>query len=305
MMKRSFLEKPCRLKLGDTIGIAAPASSFDTGNLNRGVKIIESMGFRVRIPDGIQAQEGYLAGSDAHRAALINHLFADPEIKAIVAARGGYGSLRILPGLDVDGIRSHPKICVGFSDITALLNVLCQHCNLVTFHGPVVTSIGESTRRSADAMYSMLTSSVNPEIRVVSPVEVYQGTASGTVLGGNLCTLCHMCGTPYQPDLEGAILFLEDRGEPLYKIDRMITQMKYAGCFDGLRALALGTFDDCGPIEEVHRLFGRLFRDFRIPILAGFEVGHGGTNLTLALGASATLDTRSARLVYHEAPTVR
>jgi len=282
---------PPRLVPGDAIGIAAPASPFDTEIFYRGADVLKDMGFKVCIPDDIFAKKGYLAGSDRHRAESLNRLFADRNIKAILCAKGGFGSLRILPLLDFEMIRRHPKIFAGFSDVSALLWALYSRCGLVTFHGPVITTLGNADQETKDALLSMLLSAdLRLEIKAEKGITLRGGSASGPLAGGNLSTLCHLAGTPFAPVFIGHILFLEDRGEPSYKIDRMLFQMKLSGCFDGIAGLILGEFQDCGRTEEILKIVNNIFREYDIPILAGFDAGHGKRNLALPMGLEAELD---------------
>lgn len=295
--------KPPRLMPGDTVGIVAPSGSFDEDRLLKGVEVIESEGFGVFYEDDIFARQGYFAGPDRLRAASVDRMFGDPAIKAVICARGGFGALRILPLLDYEAVRRNPKIFMGFSDVSALLSVFSQRCALVVFHGPMATTLAGEGPESTAAMFSAIASMEPLELLPAEGAVVRPGRASGPVAGGNLTTLCHLTGTPYAPSYEGRILLLEDRGEAAYRIDRMLTQMKMAGCFAGLTGLVLGSFEDCADAGEIHRIFAEVFDDFDIPILAGFDVGHGRTNLTVPLGLRATLDTDRMSLAFDEPAT--
>ncbi|MBW1944917.1 MAG: LD-carboxypeptidase [Deltaproteobacteria bacterium] len=295
--------KPPRLKQGDTIGIVAPASHFDLEKFNKGIAVLESMGFNTSIPEMLFNKKEYFAGSDLERAEMVNRCFADPNVKAIMCARGGYGSIRILSLLDYKIIQKNPKIFVGFSDVSALLSTLYLRCRLVTFHGPTVTTLGNSDDRTKDSLLSMMTSGDKPKIVIKSGMTIQPGSASGTVLGGNLNTLCHLLGTPFQPDFKGCILFLEDRGEAPYQIDRMLSQMKLAGCFNSLAGLILGNFKDCGDADDIIRIAEDIFKDDKIPIIAGLEVGHGKRNLAISIGLNATLNADLKVLTFHEPAT--
>jgi len=294
---------PARLRPGDTVGIVAPSSPFNRKTFDQGIRTLESMGFQTSVPDGLDQKERYLAGPDSHRAALVNRFFADREIKAILCAKGGFGSIRILSLLDYPSIRENPKVFVGFSDVSALLAVLYAKCGLVTFHGPMVTTLGSATEETRGALISAVSSNIKLELKPRRGTIVQPGSASGPVIGGNLTTLCHLLGTPFEPDFKGHILLLEDRGEETYRIDRMLTQMKYAGCFDGLAGIFLGSFEDCGKPDDVIRVVTDIFKDFAIPILAGFEIGHGGNNIAIPIGLKATLDTDRQRLKFHAPAT--
>jgi muramoyltetrapeptide carboxypeptidase len=216
----------------------------------------------------------------------------------VICARGGYGSLRILPLLDYERIAAHPKIFIGFSDVTALLSAITQRCGFAAFHGPVVTSLGDGLESTREALLAAISSNTPVVLRPAAAVTVRPGRTAGIVCGGNLTTLCHLIGTPFQPSFRDRILFLEDRGEAPYRIDRMLTQLKLSGCLEGVRGLALGTFTDCSSYEEVLRIFGERFSDASIPILAGLEAGHAEPNLTLPLGINAVLDAERQTLSF-------
>jgi len=295
---------PARIRPGDKIGVVAPAGSFEKKTFFEGIRVLESMGFIMDVPADIFQKDRYLAGPDQHRADSMNRLFADKTVKAVICARGGYGSLRLLPLLDYKIIKKNPKVFVGFSDITALLSILYSQCGLVAFHGPMATTLGTITKKSQNALFAALTAPKKIRLATLNGVVIKPGSASGTVWGGNLTTLCHLVGTPYAPRFKGCILMLEDIGEPAYRIDRMLTHMKFCGCFDGIAGLALGSFKDCGSKRKIHEVVADIFGDKKIPILAGFEVGHGRGNMTFPIGLEATLDTNRNSLWYHDAATI-
>lgn len=301
--KKNIQLLPGRLLPGDTIGIVAPAGPFDRKEFGRGVEALKAMGFRIVVPDDIYIKNGYLAGPDIHRANLINTFFADRKIKAIICARGGFGSMRILSLLDFELIKKNPKIFIGFSDISAILSVLYTKCGFVVFHGPMVTSLGDASRKTMEALLAAVSSDAMLAIRPKTGITIRHGLASGPVAGGNLTTLCHLVGTSFEPGLKGHLLLLEDKGEPCYRIDRMLTHMKLAGCFDDLAGLVLGSFKNCGPISEIIEIVDNLFKEDNIPILAGFEVGHGKNNITIPIGLNATVDADRQLLSFHESAT--
>ncbi len=304
MAEMKAIKIPARLKPGDTIGIVAPAGPYDRDSFDRGTRALVNLGFKVFIPPALLDAKGYLAGSDRHRAQFINQLFADKDINAVICARGGYGSIRILPLLDFQVIAANPKVFIGFSDITVLLTAFADRSGLATFHGPVVTSLADAPPETPRSLMRAVSSETAVDIRGFGGLTINSGTGSGIVCGGNLATLCHLVGTPFAPYLADKLLFLEDRGEPPYKIDRMLTQMKLAGCLENLAGLALGSFEECGPIDDIYNIVAEIFRDDSIPILAGLEVGHGHNNFTLPFGIEATLDADDHSLSYHRAATV-
>ncbi len=296
--------RPPRLRPGDTIGVVAPAGPFERKLFSQGLSTLEAMGFQIRVPKEIFEKTGYLAGDDAHRAQLVNRLFKDPAIHAIVCARGGFGSLRILPRLDFDAIRENPKIFMGFSDITALLTAITTLGGLVSFHGPVVTTLANALKNTRDALSAAILSDAPLEVQSANGVVIRAGRAQGPVIGGNLTTLCHLLKTPFEARFKNHILLLEDRGEALYRIDRMLFQMKLAGCFEGIAGLVLGSFEGCGSLDDVFQVFEEHFKDIPVPILAGFDVGHGEQNLTIPIGLDATLDADRHMLSFDEPATI-
>ena len=296
--------RPRMLKPGEAVGIVAPAGAFQEGALDFGIDLLKETGFSVRIPKGLYAQHKYLAGSDRHRAEMINEFFSDDAVRAIVCARGGFGSMRILDRLDYVAIRKTPKIFIGFSDITALLWALYTRCSMTVFHGPVLTSLQQSDRDSVDSFLQVFSSDAPVRMVPNEPRVLQSGVASGRVVGGNLATLCHLVGTNYQPDFNGCLVLLEDRGEPLYKIDRMLTQLHMAGSFEGVSGIMLGGFESCGAETAVFDIICDRFHEKRIPIMGGFPIGHGFRNLTVPLGDDALLDTDLGCLSFH-APAIR
>lgn len=297
-LKQTDIIIPPKLKLGDTIGIAAPASPFDQKKFDAGIAVLKTMGFHVHIPANLFEKVNYLAGSDQHRANTLNRLFEDKTINGIICARGGYGSIRILPLLDYDMIRNNPKVFCGFSDISALLSVLLEQSGLAVFHGPVVTTLHDSTDLSKTGLLETLTSDEHPDLKLDHGLTIQSGTAKGMITGGNLTTVCHLVGTLFEPDFRNRILLLEDRGEAVYRIDRMLTHLKLAGCLEGLAGLIVGSFEDCGPSDEVYNLFKTFFKDQPIPILGGFEAGHGKDNRTIPFGIEAELDADRHQLTF-------
>ncbi len=298
-MNKKHIKTPFCLVPGDTISVLAPASPFDRDKFNRGLVILKTMGFKIEIPPGLFSSKGYLAGDDHHRAEHLNNAFKSPEIKAIICARGGFGSIRILDKIDYDAISKNPKIFIGFSDISSLLTAIYERSGLVTFHGPTVTSLADADKETISSLFSILTSQKVFSICEPSAISIKPGLAKGPVMGGNLTTLCHLVGTPFEPEFGGHILFLEDLAEAPYRIDRMLTQMKMARCFDGLSGMILGSFSKCGGMSDVIEIFEDCFAGFDFPILAGVKVGHEITNIPLPIGLEATLNSDEKYLCYH------
>lgn len=290
------MEKFYPLKKGDTIGVAAPSARFDDKRLNQGIQCLKNLGFQVHVPRAIFEEKRYLAGYDASRAAVVNELFADPGIKGIIAARGGFGAMRMLEFLDWELIQKNPKLFMGFSDATALLMALIQHTQLAGIHGPNLVSLADAGSETISSFYQVITG-LPLDIRIPQGLCLLPGQAMGKLLGGNMATLAHLIGTPFQPNFKGAVLFLEDVGEPAYKIDRMLSQMKMAGLFLGVQGVVTGSFDNCENPEYIPQILSEIFDG--LPLLMGLAAGHGDINLSLAMGLDVVLDTSSALLKWN------
>lgn len=300
---KNDLIKPRRLHPGAVIGVVAPASPFKRAVLEQGLKVLQQMGYCVKLAKGLYETRGYLAGTDAHRASQLQAMFLDGDVDAVMCARGGFGSLRMLPLIDWELLRRHPKAFIGFSDITAIHHVLVQRAGLTTFHGPVVCSLPSSDRQSQASFKRAVSSDQALSFRVAQKKTLKPGKVDGALMGGNLTTLCHLVGTPFALNFAGAVLFLEDTGESAYRIDRMLMHMKLAGCFQGMAGLVLGSFRDCAKFAVIADLVRQLFADQDIPILAGMAVGHGRRNLTLPMGIAVHLDADNGELVFLERAT--
>ena len=298
------LIKPQRLKPGDTVGVVAPASPFRRRVLSQGVKILQGMGYGVKLADGLFEAKDYLAGSDAHRASQLQAMFLDDGVDAIMCARGGFGSLRVLSHLDWERLRFNAKPFIGFSDITAIHQAFLFKAGLATFHGPVVCSLPSSDRQTQLSFNRAVTSEERISQKVAKPRIINPGRAQGVLAGGNLTTLCHLVGTPFAAGYSGTVLFLEDTGESAYRIDRMLMHMKLAGCFEGVAGIILGSFRGGVRAAVVDRLVYQLFAGRKIPILGGLAVGHGRRNLTLPVGIPVELDVDSGKLTFLECATV-
>lgn len=291
------LRPPC-LEKGATVGLVAPAGIWQEEDFSRGIRLLSEAGYRVKIPRNLGRPEGYLAADDGHRSHLLQEVWRDPEVEAILAVRGGYGSLRILPDLDYGLFREYPKIFVGFSDISALHSAILRRSGLVTFHGPVLTTLTRSDRPSLEAFFTTLGRGMVPPVRGKRLEIIRDGTARGELVGGNLTTILHLLATPYEVEWRQKIVLLEDVGEAPYRIDRMLTHLKLAGRFDGIAGLILGTFTDCGDPEPIWSRAGELLGDTPIPIWANFPCGHGEENVLLPLGIEAVMDSSSGILSF-------
>jgi len=287
---------PPRLRPGDLIGVISPAGPVDASDLRPGLDLLVSRGFRVREAAHLYDRNDYLAGDDEARLSDLHAMFLDSEIAAVFCARGGYGSLRLLDRVDFELIRQHPKIIVGYSDITALLMAVYKKTGLVVFHGPMVQGLSAISGDSLECLLKILTLEKPVSFDSMEGNPLFMGAAEGPLLGGNLSLICHLAGTPFLPSLDGAILFIEDKGEPLYRIDRMLTHLSLAGQLKGIAGLIGGEFLDCGDTSAVDRLLMAMASVLHVPLVTGFPAGHGENNLTLPLGMPAHLDTRRMTL---------
>ncbi|HEY8371815.1 MAG TPA: LD-carboxypeptidase [Pseudonocardiaceae bacterium] len=296
--------RPPALRPGDRVRLVSPAGPPDPAAVRRGVELLRGWGLEVELAPHALGRHGYYAAPDTDRLADLNAALADPDVRAVICTRGGYGVQRIVDGLDVEAVRRDPKPVVGFSDITALQLALWRAAGLVTVHGPMAAWNDDRTGPdSAESLRAALMTD-RPAVLVRDPAEPgaaveVPGRAEGRLLGGNLSLLHASLGTPDLPDLRGAILFLEEVNEEPYRIDRMLTNLRRAGALDGIAGVALGQFTDCTDtpgtqvLEEV--LADRL-GDLGVPVLAGLPAGHGSGQLTIALGVPAVLDTTTATL---------
>jgi muramoyltetrapeptide carboxypeptidase len=304
--------RPPALRPGDCIGLAAPASAFQEEELYAGVKVLQDLGFRVHYTPRLFEKHYYLAGSDPARAAELNTLFADPTIQAIFCCRGGYGSQRLLPYLDTATIMAHPKIFVGYSDLTTLLLYLYSQCHLVTLHGPVVVGdlhpgLEPDMLRQLQGILTGDEAAMQPPAASLGQLTVLRaGEAEGRLLSCCLSLLVCAVGTPFQPQTRDTIMFFEDRGERLYAIDRMLTYLKLAGVLQGVRGLVFGQIERVA--ADRHLSYGMediimdVLDDLEVPILYGFPAGHCAQPLTLPFGVQAAI--RGGRLVLCESPVV-
>lgn len=292
---------PPKLRKGDLVALMAPAGAiFNEEAITKSRSALEAMGFRVKVGATATAKSGYLAGDDGFRAKEFVDFITDPEVKAIVALRGGWGCARMLPMIDMSIIPDNPKIICGFSDITTLLLAIYRQTGLVTFHGPVGNSTweGATTTNFLDVVQARKSPLVlsNPEMKVVA-----QGYGSGTLIGGNLSILCSLIGTSFLPDFKGAILFLEETEEEPYRVDRLLTQLSLCGILDKLSGVVFGTCAKCEAEEPdksftLDEVLDHHFKSRNYPVVKGFAIGHIKDKFTLPVGVHAELDTKSLAL---------
>jgi muramoyltetrapeptide carboxypeptidase len=296
MTLRFPLVYPPALKPGDRVAVVAPAGACRAEALAPGLGVLRDFGLAPVPSEALYQRHRYLAGEDDLRAEALMAAFDDPAISGIICARGGYGSLRLLSRLDFSRIAAHPKRLVGFSDISALLWAVCRRAGLVCFHGPTVASLAQADPETVAAFRAGVMDGAQISLKLTAARVLTAGEARGYLCGGNLTTLCHLIGTDFAPRFEGGVVVFEDRGEAPYRIDRMLTQMRLAGVLDGVRAVVLGDFTDCGKEADLWRVFEDLLADLGVPVVAGSGIGHGPRNLTWPLGLPVRLDAARAVL---------
>ena len=309
-----------RLKEGDTVGLIEPASAtFEPFSITLVEEALAALGLKVVRAGNILARDGYFAGDDKARAEGVNAMFRDPEVDAILSVRGGWGSARLLPHLDFSMIGKNPKALIGYSDVTALHLAIHAKTGLVTFHGPV--GLSPWGKLSLETFKPLLFEAATPDY--INPVAdedrlvqrkwrtrtISKGFAKGRLLGGNLTVMTALAGTPYLPDFDGAILFIEDVEEAVYRVDRMLTQLGQAGILKKLAGVIVGHCTDCEPsstyggftlTEVLERHFGGL----GVPAYSGAFIGHLPDQFTVPVGGLVEMDAEAGAFRLLE-PAVR
>ncbi len=303
------LIKPPRLRKGDLIGLVSPASTpAPLAKIEASVNYLEQLGYRVAVGQNAATEYGYLAGTDEQRASDLNAMIGSPEVRAIFALRGGYGTPRLLPLIDYRGLRRRPKIVSGFSDITALQLAIYRKCRLVTFSGPMpaVEFWQDLDPYTEENFWRLLTSArkpgplLNPPGVALQPLQ--PGRGEGVLLGGNLSLILSCLGTPYLPALARSILAIEEVDEAPYRIDRLLTQLRHSGLASKLSGLIFGQFTRCEQKDPKRPSLStaEVLQDFAsrlpCPALANLQYGHVPKKLTLPFGVTARLDAKKGRL---------
>ena len=311
------LLKPARLEPGMTVALIAPAgASNNRQQVLHAIDVLKSLGYRVTEGKNLYRRTQYLAGTDRERADDINRAFSDPDVDAIFTLTGGYGTMRTLPYLDYEMIRDNPKVIIGYSDITGLLLGLYARTGLVGFHGPVASStFSEYTL----AEYKKVVVNPSPTVEIGTPPKVDYpegqaersnrlmtfsgGKARGRLVGGNLSLISPLVGTPYLPDFQDAILFLEDVHEAFYRLDRMITHLLLAGKLDQVSGIVMGKFTripEEGNSFNLEEIIEQLLVPLGIPVLRGPMIGHVTDKTTVPMGIMAELDADAQTLTLLE-----
>lgn len=309
---------PPPLNFGDLIGVVSPASPLygeKSNFLDRGLNHLLSKGYRLLEGEHLRDEYGYLAGTDKARANDFNRMIRNSHVKAIFCSRGGYGTMRILDKIDYSALRAHPKIIMGYSDITALQMAVFLKTGLVSFSGPMVAvEMGDNPNPLTenlwqDVMANARALKMDAEHFGDEKIVYRAGSAKGRLMGGCLSMLCSLIGTPYMPDFSESILVLEDIGESIYKIDRCFSQLAHAGILQKINGLVLGQFIDCQPKNGAPSLMLKdvvehYTKNLAIPVLGNFPYGHDKARFTLPIGVQVKLDSSRGVIEMLE-PAVR
>ncbi len=295
--------KPKKLQKGDLIGIISPASSVDDpAKLEKSVRYLETLGYMVRVGKNVGKYNGYLAGTDKERIDDLHTMFSDKKVNAVFCLRGGYGAARLLDKIDYKIIKNHPKIFVGYSDISALQLAIFYKSGLITFAGPMPgVDFYEDVSPFTEEMFWRLLTSSKKFGRINNPddeniLSLNSGTASGRIVGGNLSVVSGLIGTEYFPDLKDKILLIEEMGEMPYRIDRMLNQFRLAKMFQGIKGVLLGSFRDCNEPDPNKKTLtlGEVITDYltpiKKPVIYNFKHGHLKNNITVPIGANIRMN---------------
>jgi muramoyltetrapeptide carboxypeptidase len=295
--------QPPGLKKGDTLSVVAPAGPIEMRDgLERGIATLERMGFRAKFDDRIFQSSRYLAGSDHARAEELMRAVEDPSVQAIIALRGGYGCARLIPLLVEKRLRPHPKVFMGFSDLTTLHLYFHKRFGWITIHGPMITSpaLWDITPTEEQNLLALWTDpDYRPTLSFPQLETWFPGVAEGILIGGCLSMVAASIGTPYEIKTEGRILFLEDQGEAPYRIDRMLTQLRLAGKLQSLAGILLGNFPDCEPSQgnySASDILREILTELKLPIIANFPAGHAEHNWAIPLGANVRIDANAGSI---------
>lgn len=299
---------PKKLEKGDTIGLICPSSAVTEERAEQCRRAILKMGYRYKAADNLdKSLYGLMAGTGEERGRWVNRMFADPEVDAIICLRGGDGGCRAMEYLDYGLIDRNPKIFCGFSDVTCMHIGITQNTGLVTFHGPMVSSnmVDDWDEESAEGFFSCVNAEGSFSFRNPKGFdirEVRSGRARGPLTGGNLSLIAASVGTPYQIDLRGRILFVEEVGEGVSKVEKWMDQIRLSGLLEGCQGILLGQFthmrQNAAPDYDPVACIAEICGPYGIPIMAGLEAGHGLPNMTLPMGAVCNMDTAAGSIVF-------
>ncbi|CAG9619277.1 S66 peptidase family protein [Sutcliffiella rhizosphaerae] len=298
---------PQRLKKGDTVGIIAPASPPKQEKLEKALTFLEEdLGLKIKLGKYVDSPYGYLAAKDEERLEDLHAMFLDNEVKAIICACGGYGTARIASNIDYEIIKNNPKIFWGYSDITFLHQSFLQKANLVTFHGPMLSSdIGLDnphpiSKLGFQQLFEPMETVYSEDFSSLDVLK--EGIVRGEIVGGNLTLLVSSLGTPFELNTKGKILFLEDIDEQPYKVDRMLNQLKMAGKFEDANGIVIGDFHNCVPDEgkdslSLEEVISQHVLGAGKPTMKGFKFGHCTPHIAIPHGTHAELNTHNKTLI--------
>ena len=280
-----------------TIGIIALSGVIDKEKLNFAINNLKSLGYKVKLSKNILDTNRYLAGNDKDKVEELEKFFLDPKIDIIMTARGGYGAIRLIDKIDYNILKNHPKIFTGFSDVTALLLMIYKKTGMVTYHGLMATPDFGFDCEIDEFSFRQFQAAINDEELNLEGNKIYRdGTAEGIIWGGNLATLVSLCGTDFIPN-EDFIFFAEDLNEPVYKIDKMFTQLFNIKEFKKYcKGIVLGDFLDCGNEKWLEEFFVELSGIHQIPIVGGFKITHNRKKITIPIGKDSILSGANLKI---------
>jgi muramoyltetrapeptide carboxypeptidase len=283
------LKRPRALRPGDRVDVVVPSGGVDPERLAAGVAVLERRGSEVTVRSP-SASYRYFSGRDEERRRALLEAFGEPSVRAVWLARGGYGMNRLLPGLDVEWLREHAKLCIGFSDATALLEVLVQRAGVAAIHGPMVAHDVAREDGAGGLDHLLAIASGARDWSIAVPRGIAAGEANAPLIGGCLAVLASLAGTPFAPSFHGAIALLEDTNErPQRRVDRMLVQLRQSRMLDGVRGVIFGAMPDCGPEPELLETIFDCLGDLGVPIGFGAPLGHGSRHLAVPLGVAVRL----------------
>lgn len=302
---------PERLKANDVIGICAPASPIDQDLFEKGLRFIKSQGLKIKMSNNVYKKAGYLAGTDQERLNDFHELLEDRSVKAIIFARGGYGTARFANDVDIDVIKRNPKIIWGFSDITYLHSLIYAKTKLITFHGPMIMTAGREefddlSQRGFLQLFKPTVSRYDEEISMLTVIA--PGEANAPIVGGNLSLLVSTLGTDNEIEVTNKIIFIEELNEKIYKIDSMLNQLKLANKLNEVAGVVIGDFhntiamdngtrlDRNQTAERLADLFMHYFSGLSVPVISGFKIGHCFPHFAIPHGANAFLSSKTKSL---------